>query len=85
MKIFWTNDAFEAEIRRRVFVIRQQTGANYDPERIPPEAVRVAIAAYHGVGLPAVQEDSYFIRPMRAALQAFGRHMISVRGSEARL
>lgn len=76
MKIFWTDDAFEAEVRRRVFVVRQQTGAIFDPERIPLDALRVAIAAYHGVGIEAVKEDSYFLKPMRAALREFGRQVM---------
>lgn len=76
MKIFWTEAALEAEVSRRLYFRAAQQGATFDPERIPPEAVRVAIAAYHGVGLPAIKPDSYFIRPMRAALQAFGRQLI---------
>jgi len=77
MKIFWTDAAFKAEIRQRVFVARQQTGAVFDPERIPFDALRAAIAAYHGVSIEAVREDSYFMKPMRAALREFGRHVMA--------
>lgn len=76
MKIFWTEAALEAEVARRLYFRATSQGANFDPERIPSDAILVAIAAYHGVGLPAIREDSYFIRPMRAALQAFGRHIL---------
>lgn len=71
---FGTAAEYKAEIRRRVFVARSQSGAVFDPERIDLTALRVAIAAYHGVGLDAVKEDSYFLRPMRVALREFGRY-----------
>lgn len=77
IRMFWSESAFRDELQRHVFQQNISADASFDPERIDHEAIRVAIAAYHGVGLQAIREDSYFIRPMREALRAFGRYTVT--------